>query len=228
MEQSKIYISKDRIYIGVIVLIIIAFSFREGCNIKSTDRLVSDISNYKTESETYKTKLGLEVNTNHALALQTQSQVMSLLATNDTMKQWLSKFKDIKSGVIIKETTIIKEVAVPFDRPIPCNFQPFPVSKVTKDFRFYTTVANTGLTIDSLMIPNEAKVVVGDRREGFLKLKSSLVVDVVNSNPYIKTSNISGFIYTPEKKWYEKTWVHLVAGAGLGIVGTQYINNKLH
>ena len=103
---------KDYIYIAVILIISVVFGFREGCNKRDTDKLIADISEYKTDASTYKTKLGLEVSTNTALQLETQSQMKSLLASNDTMKQWLEKFKEIKGGVIIKENTIIKEVAV--------------------------------------------------------------------------------------------------------------------
>jgi hypothetical protein len=210
---------KDKIYISAIIIIIAVFFLREGCNRMDTNKLVSDITSYKTESETYKTKLGLEINTNKALALQTQDQMKSLLASNDTMREWMKEFKKIKAGVIIKETTIIKEVAVPFDRNIPCDFKPFPAKKETKDFQFYATVANTGLTLDSLKVPNESKIVIGDKRKGFLNLKSELTVDVNNSNPYIETSNISGFVYQPEKKWYEKMWVNFIFGLGVGYVG---------
>ena len=212
-----------KIYISTIIIVIVLFLFREGCNRMETNKLVADITSYKTESETYKTKLGLEINTNRALALETQDQMKSLLASNDTMREWVKEFKEIKGGVIIKETTIIREVAVPFDKLIPCDFKPFPANKITKDFLFYTTVANTGLTIDSLKIPNESRIIIGDRREGFLKLKTSLVVDVNNSNPYIQTSNISGYVYEPKKKWYEKMWVNFAVGAGVGFVGSQFI-----
>lgn len=218
--------SKDKIYLLVIAAILVAFFFREGCSQIDADKLIDDIANYKTESETYKTKLGLEVNTNRALTLETQNQIKSILATNDTLKEWLSKFKEIKGGVVIKETTIIKEVPVPFDKIIPCDFAPFPVKKETKDFQFYTTVSNTGLTIDSLKIPNESRIVIGEKKHGFLNMKTQMSVDVVNSNPYIQTSNISGFIYEPEKKWYERTWFHVAVGATAGIVATQYINNN--
>ena len=108
--------NKDKIYILAITIVIVLFLFREGCNRMETNKLVADITSYKTESETYKTKLGLEINTNRALALETQDQMKSLLASNDTMREWVKEFKEIKGGVIIKETTIIKEVAVPFDR----------------------------------------------------------------------------------------------------------------
>jgi len=214
---------KDKIYILAITIVIVLFLFREGCNRMETNKLISDITSYKTESESYKTKLGLEINTNRALALETQDQMKSLLASNDTMREWVKEFKEIKAGVVIKETTIIKEVAVPFDRNIPCDFKPFPAKKETKDFQFYATIANTGLTLDSLKVPNESKIIIGEKRKGFLNLKSELVVDVNNSNPYIKTSNISGFVYEPKKKWYEKPIIGLLFGVGIGFVGKSFV-----
>lgn len=226
-ELNPIY-KTHRNYIILIIVGIIIFSFRECSNQNKTDKLVSDIANYKTESSVYKTKLGLEVNTNKALALQTQDQIKSIIATNDTLKEWVSKFKEIKGSVIVRETTIVREVPVPFDKVIPCDFKPFQAKKETKDFLFYTTIANTGLTIDSLKIPNEAKIIIGDKRTGFLKIKSSLVVEVNNSNPYIKTSNISGFVYEPKKKWYERMWVNFVAGAVVGAAGSKYVDKKLN
>jgi hypothetical protein len=157
-ESTKI--NKNRLYILAIIVLVLLLILREGCNSRNTDKLISDIANYKTESSVYKTKLGLEINTNKALALQTQDQMKSLLASNDTMREWVKEFKEIKGGVIVRETTIVREVAVPFDKLIPCDFKPFQAKKETKDFLFYTTIANTGLTIDSLKIPNEAKLLV--------------------------------------------------------------------
>lgn len=209
----------NRVYLLIIGILVILLLIREGCNRAETDKLVSDIANYKTESQSYKTKLGLEINTNRALALKTQDQIQSLLASNDTLKEWVNEFKKIKGAVVTRETTIIQQVAVPFDKVIPCDFKPFPAKKETKDFQFYATVANTGLTLDSLKIPNECKIIIGEKRKGFLNLKSELAVDVNNSNPYIKTSNISGYVYEPEKKWYERMWVNFVVGLGLGYVG---------
>jgi len=207
---------KDLIYIFTIIGLVVIFLLREGCNQKNNDKLISDIANYKTEAQTYKTSLGLEVSTNKALVLETQEQMKSLLSSNDTLKEWVSKFKEIKGGVIVKETTIVKEVAVPFETKIPCDFKPFKANKLEKHFSFYSTIANTGLTIDSVKIPNESRIIIGERKDNFFS-KKKLVIDINNSNPYVSTSNISGFVYEPKKKWYEKTWVHLLLGAGTGI-----------
>lgn len=213
---------KDLIYIFTIIGLVVIFLLREGCNQKNNDKLISDIANYKTEAQTYKTSLGLEVSTNKALVLETQEQMKSLLSSNDTLKEWVSKFKEIKGGVVVRETTIVKEVVVPFETKIPCDFKPFKANKLEKHFSFYSTIANTGLTIDSVKIPNESRIIIGERKDNFFS-KKKLVVDVNNSNPYISTSNISGFVYEPKKKWYEKTWVHLLLGAATGIAVSNYI-----
>lgn len=216
----------NKTYSFFIIIILIVLLFREGCNQKKVDDLIDEISNYKTESQVYKTKLGLEINTNRALTLSSQKQMRTLLATNDTLMDWIKQFKVINGVVTLRETTIIKEIVVPFDRIIPCDFKPFSANKINKDFLFYTTIANTGLTIDSLKIPNESKIVIGEKREGFLKLKTKLVVDVNNSNPYIVTSNISGYVYEPKKKWYEKMWANFAIGVGAGYIGSKLIIKK--
>jgi hypothetical protein len=216
----------NKIYSFFIIIILIVLLFREGCNQKKVDDLIDEISNYKTESQVYKTKLGLEINTNRALTLSSQKQMRTLIATNDTLMDWIKQFKVINGVVTLRETTIIKEIVVPFDRILPCDFKPFSANKINKDFLFYTTIANTGLTIDSLKIPNESKIVIGEKREGFLKLKTKLVVDVNNSNPYIVTSNISGYVYEPKKKWYEKMWANFAIGVGAGYIGSKLIIKK--
>ena len=218
---------RDLTYITVIILVIVVMLIREGCNKRETDKLVAEISGYKTEAQTFKTKDGLVVSTNVALPLETQNQIKSLMASNDTLKQWMAQFKNIKGGVVVKETTIVKEVAVPFERQIPCDFKPFHANKITKDFQLYTTVSNTGFTLDTLKMPNTATILIGEKRSGFLNLKTKLVVDVNNSNPYMKTSNIAGYVYQPTKKWYERTWVHVLAGATVGVLVDKYGNQAI-
>jgi len=222
IERIKLY--KDIFFLATIGFLIVIILFQKSCTQKETDKLIADLSNYKTEATTYKTKLGLEISTNRALALETQSQIKSILSSNDTLREWVKKFKEIHSTVTLRETTIVKEVAVPFDRPIPCDFKPFKANKIDKHFLFYTTISNTGLTIDSLKVPNESKIIVGEKREGFLNLKTKLTIDVNNSNPYINVSNISGYVYEPKKKWYEKMWVNFAVGVGAGILIDRGLN----
>jgi hypothetical protein len=89
---------------------------------------------------------------------------------------------------------------------------------------FYTKIANTGLTIDSLKIPNEQRIIIGEKKEGFLNLKTKLEIEVNNSNPYIQTTNIAGYTYEPKKKWYERSLVTFGIGVAGGYLGSIIIN----
>lgn len=217
---------KDMIYGGIIVLLFLFLGVREWMAQRHENNVVAELATYKSDASHYKI-LGEEIASNKAIALATQDQMRSVLASNDTMKKWINKFKDIKAGGIIKETTIIKEVAVPFESKIPCDFKPFPAKKLTKEFSLYSTIANTGLTIDSLFIPNTATIIVGDKKSGFLGMKHTLTMEVKNSNPLMHVSDISAYTYKPEKKFYEKFWFPLAIGFGTGFIGQAYLQNKL-
>lgn len=219
--------NKERfIYIGLIALAILFAIVREGCNQKAQDKIVADIVTYKSEAQHYKDKYGQDVATNKALIIQTQEQMKTLLASNDTMKAWLKKFKKIASAAIIKETTTINNVPMPFETKIPCDFKPFRVRKKDKNYSFAGTISSDKFNLDSLSIPNEIKIVVGEKNKGFLGLNKEYMIDAVNSNELMYVSNISAYTFKPEKKWYEKIWFHFAVGAGMGVLGEAYILGK--
>lgn len=190
----------EKVLAVTVLGLLILLGIRECSNKKNTDNLISDIANYKSEAKHYTDKYGEVIASNNALTLQSQNQMKTLLASNDTLKAWVDKFRDIKFGGIIKETVTIKEVVVPFETKIPCDFKPFPANKLTKEYKFYSTIANTGLTIDSLFIPNELRIIVGEKKTGFLNMRSELTVEVKNSNKLMTVSDITGYSYKPKQK----------------------------
>lgn len=217
-----IFTLTERVLSVVVLVLLVLLGFRECSNQKKTDGLVSDLTKYKSEASHYSDKYGEAIASNKALSIQTQSQMKALLASNDTLTAWISKFKDIKFGGIIKETVTIKEVPVPFETKIPCDFKPFTANKITKDYLFYSTIANTGLTIDSLKIPNEARIIVGEKKLGFLKMRSELTMEVKNSNKLMSVSDITGFTYKPKQKRFG---LGFSAGYGATISNSQLFFN---
>ncbi len=203
-DFSKLNVHRK--YILVIISIVIIFIclmlFQDCKHNTSENKIVTELTQYKTKANHYEDNFGNIIATNNAINLHSQKQINSILSQNDTLKKWLNKFKNIKFGGVIKETIQIKEVLVPFETKIPCNFNPFPAIKLDKNYRFYSTIANTGLTIDSLFIPNTANIIVGEKKSGFLGLNKKLTVEVKNSNSLISVSDISGFTYTPKKKHF--------------------------
>lgn len=190
----------ERVLVVIVLVLLVLFGFREYSNQKKTDGLISDITKYKSQASHYSDKFGESIASNKALSIETQNQIKTLLASNDTLKAWVSKFRDIKFGGIIKEITTIREVPVPFETKIPCDFKPFMANKITKEYLFYSTIANNGLTIDSLKIPNEARIIVGEKKSGFLNMRNELSVEVKNSNKLMYVSDITGFTYKPKQK----------------------------
>ena len=221
---NKLDVHKRYIYIISVIVVIFIFLliFQECKNQSSADKIVNELSQYKTQASHYEDKFGNIIASNSAIQVESQKQLKSILATNDTMRAWIKKFKDVKFGGIIKETFTIREVPVPFETKIPCDFKPFPAIKLDKNYRFYSTIANTGLTIDSLFIPNTEDIIVGEKKSGFLNLKRVLTMEVKNSNSLISVSDISGFTYSPKKRRFGLGFsVGYGVGLKQGIISTQ-------
>ena len=213
MQNKK----KDFIYIIIIIAVFLFAAFREWRNGVNVDDLVSDIATYKDTATYYKTKNGAEVATNLTLKLQSEKQLRQIAGINDTVRQIMEKFKDLKAVTNITNQFFAGKDTIKIETKIPCNFKPFKVRRSDSTYNFAGTIAPEYFSVDSIFVPNKISIVQGRKKIGFLKYDYS--VDVVNSNPLMKTSNISDYRLVPKKKFYEKTWFHLLTGAGIGYIG---------
>jgi hypothetical protein len=73
---------------------------------------------------------------------------------------------------------------------------------------------NKGLFIDELSIPNTQSIVVGNRKQGFLRTEYR--IEVQNSNPYIKTTDIDSYTIKERNK---RLGLGLYIGYGLNNTG---------
>jgi hypothetical protein len=161
------------------------------------------------------------------------------------------KVKDVIAFYHANTSTVIKEVAIPYVDSISLkkwedsiallcseviayyekSTIPVPrhATQSTDEFSASLTATSTGITIDSILIPNNQSIRFITAKGGFLKkdlagkrhlfLKKSIQVQVVNSNSLITVSGQTSAMYTPEKKfrWGEKGALILI---GL-LIGTQ-------
>jgi len=74
-----------------------------------------------------------------------------------------------------------------------------------------------------LEVPFSGSVTVGYKKDGFLKTKP--VGIFVTDNSYIKVINMDVFINKKEIKWYQRWWVHSLAGAG-AVATLWYLTDK--
>jgi hypothetical protein len=88
----------------------------------------------------------------------------------------------------------------------------------TQYYSISQTVNKSGITIDSLSIPNTLQLRFVEKKNGFLKPKS-IEVQFFNSNPLVKTTSSNSVIYRPKKKSFLTRVVLPVAvGVGVGLL----------
>lgn len=62
-----------------------------------------------------------------------------------------------------------------------------------------------------LSVPFSGEMSIGYQRSGFLKVKP--VGILTTTNPYLKVEKMDVLIVKDSKKWHQKTWIHILAGA---------------
>lgn len=205
-------ISKQRILYIIIIVLVTVLLLREGCYQSSRNDLLQNITEYKTEAKHYKLKNGTEVAQNKALMLENQTQIKALLNKNDTLSQLITKYKNLQNVTIINNSTEIKNDSIAYDTiKIPCDFKPFQVVRDSSHYMFVGTIAQTYFKIDSLRIPDKQSIIFGERKMGFLK-KRQWTVEVVHSNPLVKTTNIGEYAVKQKRKKFV-----IALGGGYGL-----------
>lgn len=213
MEKNR----ERLIFIGIIILLILFALFREWRSGVAADNLVRDIKNYSDSATYYKLKNGAEVATNVSLKLQSEEQLRIMVSNNDTVKQMIKKFKDLKAVTYITNNFHAGKDTIRLTNIIPCDFPPFKVRRGDSTYKFVGTIAPKYFSVDSIDIPNKLTIVQGRKKMGFMKY--DYAIDVTNSNPMMKTTNIADYRYVPQKKWYERQWFAAILGAGVGYIG---------
>jgi len=217
------FTNTEKIMGAVILALVIFFIFWQGCGQNKTDDLVDGIVNYKDSAEFYKLKVNgkdVEIAYNQSLVLENKNQLEALIKKNDTLAKLVKKFKDVKSTTIIKTVTQIQHDTIPVN--IPCDFSPVKVKRDSLFYHFVGTISPKYFSIDSITIPNKQSIVIGKKKLGFLKGAEERV-EIINSNPLIKTTNIQSYVISKPKKFYETR----IFAFSCGILGGGYLTYKL-
>lgn len=200
------------ISIIVIVAIFLIF-FRECEHQKHTDDLVKNISTYSDSAKHYKSKYG-EVAYNQTLQFDNQKQLQSYIASNDTLKQLLKKYKSTNSVSVVKEQVFIHDtVPIPFKGNIPCTFNAFKI-RSHKDslYKFVGTLYPDKFYVDTILMNNKQTIVDGYKKIGLFKKEHR--IEISNTNPYIHISNIGGYSVKDKPKRFG---IGFSVGYGFGL-----------
>ena len=175
----------------------------------TTDFLNDTIRHYKNE-------LGQEIAVK--TALQGEKGALEVLLSKQIdstgqLKRIVRNFRTVDAAGNIITNTRIDTIKIGYEIPVPCEFH----REWEKTDPFYSiagTSSNTGITINSLEVPNTLSFAIGKRKKGWFN--SEYVIEAVNSNPNIKTLGLDSYsVKVPKKRF----GVSLFAGYGLGSEG---------
>ena len=180
----------------------------------------NQISKYSLEGQVFNERL-----TKDSLKLAEQSQV--ILTQKDAIRLGVlevEKLKKVKSQVRVVSRTKVDSFFVEFhdtlllkDTIYPKGFLEVPkrFKYAEKHFNFDGIVLTDKLLVDSFKLHNEMKLTIANKRNGIFK-KSTPVVQLENSNPYINTLDMNNVVIKKDKKFFDRKGFWL----GLGVLGT--------
>jgi hypothetical protein len=156
-------------------------------------------------------------------------QQAQLIASKDVAIKMLGeeakRYRNIKA-VIKTKIEIIHDTLVAAYTDIIQNDTCITVGTKFYEASKYDTISGTVLSTGVQIIRSpysvgEMTTVIADKREGFLKLKHTPVVDISFSNPNVRVTGLSNVVVEQKKP---KRLIWLVTGLGLGLIGGALIH----
>lgn len=144
----------------------------------------------------YRNELDQEVATKKAL--QGDKTTLQLLLSNQIdstqqLRRLVDEFRNIDAGGNVITVTEIDTVLVPY-------FEGRKFQSDSENYSLSGEVQDNGVLINSLIIPNTISFAIGRKKTGWFT--SEYRVEVVNSNPLIRTTGIDAYsIDVPQKRW---------------------------
>tara|TARA_R110001632_G_scaffold193736_1_gene314718 strand:+ start:141 stop:788 length:648 start_codon:yes stop_codon:yes gene_type:complete len=177
----------------------------------------SKLSNYKSQMEKFTLEnqsFKEELDNNGDIIIQ-QEQI--ILSQKDAISQNLldiNRLKEVSSQVNVVTNTIIDTIIVSHTDTIVEYFNGGAYLKLPQEYNYNSEfinvnalVSENGLQLNSINIQNKASITIGFKSQGLFKPKMP-VVDLYNSNPYIKTQSVGNVIIEKEDNFFtdKKTW----------------------
>lgn len=139
----------------------------------------------------YKNKYGQEIAEKSVLIGYKNTLEILLSKQVDStgqLKKLVSELKNVKTGGNITQITKIDTVKIPYEVPVPFEFER-NFSLTEKHYSISGTSTHQGISLNDIKIPNTISFVVEKNK-----------IKVVNSNPYIKTTGVDTYIYSHKQK----------------------------
>ena len=188
----------NRIIIFALIAVVF-FLLIKGCDqSKNLDRFKSNNAILKEDLKYNTSKLGQEVAIKSVLEVTLKELKQGYWIKDDSLTDITRRFKKVQSATIIKTKYKVDTVTIVYDSPGKEYFKR-EWSKITPNFTITGVSTNAYTRIDSLTLLNTQRLVIGTEK-GFFN--NTLSVQVTNSNPYIKTTELlTQSITIPSKRF---------------------------
>ena len=190
MNAKIISIWNSRFFNRIVIFALLAFV----CFllVKNCER-VKDVERFKTNAAVLRedlsfttSKLGQEIAGKSALEVTPKELKGGYWVPDDSLIDISRGFKKVQSATIIKTVVEIDSFKIPYQTPGNEYFKQ-SWSKITPHFTITGVSTNAYTRINSLTLLNTQRLVIGTKK-GFFN--NTLSVQVTNSNPYIKTTEL--------------------------------------
>ena len=181
------------------LLALVCFLLIKGCNQSNNiKRFKTNAAVLKEDLSFTKSKIGQETAGKSALEVTLNELKEGSWVPDDSLIDISKGFKKVQSATIIKTKYKVDTVTIVYDSPGKEYFKR-EWSKITPHFTITGVSTNAYTRIDSLTLLNTQRLVIGTEK-GFFN--NTLSVQVTNSNPYIKTTDIlTQSITIPNKRF---------------------------
>lgn len=210
------------------------------CSLKTVEVTSSGvkIELYKAQATAFSTKaneLGEQVNTQLAIITDRDKKVEELISKN-------SSLRSINSHLAIASTITIPETVAKWEEPqlsiitkSESLSNPMDYIKVGSKFNYENKwvslsgkVKKVGISFDSICVKDSITINLGISRKPGIKgwfQSGDPKVELINSNPYMKTNTIQNITFKHVDKWYDSKAIWLVSGIVSGVAATIYLKH---
>lgn len=183
----------------------------ENKKLKSNINALQDTIKYKEN------KIGGITASKKALLVSEKELRKEVYFKDERIAKLTKDFITLKSIVKVEQEVKIIEVPIMYKDTIPFKFE--KVFNIKEKWYSIEGMSNQkGITISNLNLPNEQFLIIGEKREGIFKSKY-LSIDVINTNPNFKTTNITTQVIQVKEPFYNKGWFRTIEVIGAFTLG---------
>ena len=216
MKQNFVIVA----LILIIVLLVCGYCEKRG----QLSYLEKQFSKFELKKQDFKTI----INKKKEKIIQQEQLILTIKQAENLNVIDSKDWKNVNSNVVIQTKIRLDTIFMRFTDTLYLtdtiyrnnNISPLKRFNLSEEFLTINgIVLENGVKIDSLVLPNISTITIGRKKQGLFK-NSIPVVELKNSNPYLKVNDLSNVVIEKEKKIYQKNKFWFSVGTALGIVGT--------